>query len=143
MRRKPRIVLDANVLVSRLLMPDSQPARAVRLAVEMGDILLSQAVIDELSEVLGRAKFDRYVSRAVRTDFVRKLLAIAEVVEIAERVQACRDPKDDKYLDVAINGNADCILSGDRDLQALHPFLGIAILSPVEFIEMQDKLPSK
>ena len=139
MRPKPRIVLDTNVLVSRLLLPNSLPARAVRLTVEEGDILTSRAILNELADVLGRPKFDKYVSLDDRKTFIRKLMAIAQMVEVIRQVQACRDPKADKYLDVAINGQ-DCILTGDRDLLVLTPFMGIEILSPAELIEAWERL---
>ena len=66
MLRRPRVVLDTNVLISRLLMPNSLPAQAVSLAVDEGDILISRAVLSELVEVIGRPKFDKYVSLADR-----------------------------------------------------------------------------
>ena len=56
-------------------------------------------------------------------------------VPIRETVQACRDPTDDRVLDVAVNGGAACIVSGDDDLLVLHPFRGILILSPAAFVE--------
>ena len=93
-----------------------------------------------LADVLGRPKFDKYVSLDDRKTFIRKLMAITQMVEVIRQVQACRDPKDDKYLDVAINGQADCILTGDRDLLVLTPFMGIEILSPSELMEAWERL---
>ena len=135
MRRRPRVVLDTNVLVSRLLIPKSLPARAVSLAVDEGEILTSRAVLNELADVIGRPKFDRYVTLEERKTFLRKFITISLMVEIVRQVQVCRDPKDDKYLDVAINGQADCILTGDLDLLVLTPFMGVEILSPEKFIK--------
>jgi predicted nucleic acid-binding protein len=59
-------------------------------------------------------------------------------VEIIQTIQASRDPKDDKFLEVAINGSADFILSGNSDLLALHPFHEIPIYSPSQFLEKKD-----
>jgi predicted nucleic acid-binding protein len=56
------------------------------------------------------------------------------LVDVTERVAACRDPKDDKFLELAVSGRASCIVSGDKDLLALHPFRGIAILNPAAFL---------
>ena len=50
-------------------------------------------------------------------------------------VRECRDPKDDKFLEVALNGKAGLILSGDADLLALHPSQGAAILSPARYLK--------
>jgi predicted nucleic acid-binding protein len=56
------------------------------------------------------------------------------LVEITEMIEACRDPKDNKVLEVAVNGQATCIVTGDEDLRILHPFRGIPILTPAEFL---------
>jgi predicted nucleic acid-binding protein len=55
------------------------------------------------------------------------------VVEVTERLAECRDPKDDKFLELAVNGKATCIVSGDDDLLVLNAFRGVAILTPQEF----------
>jgi predicted nucleic acid-binding protein len=62
------------------------------------------------------------------------LIARAELVEIKERIAACRDPTDDKFLELAVNGRADLIVSGDADLLALNPFRGIPIITPAMFV---------
>jgi putative PIN family toxin of toxin-antitoxin system len=64
------------------------------------------------------------------------ILAAAERVEIREKIAACRDPTDDKFLDVAINGQADYIVSGDADLLILNPFRHIPILNPADFVTL-------
>jgi predicted nucleic acid-binding protein len=56
-------------------------------------------------------------------------------VEISETIVACRDPKDDQYLALAINGGAECIVTGDEDLLVLHPFRSIPILTARSFLE--------
>ena len=131
-----RIVIDTNVLISRLLLPASVPGRAVRTAVDVGQLLVSQATMMELADVLGRAQFDPYLSVAERQEFVRLLGRIAEMVPILRMVRACRDPRDDKVLEVALNGRADVMITGDRNLLALNPFLGIAILSPAAYLAL-------
>ncbi len=55
-------------------------------------------------------------------------------VQITETVQACRDPDDDKILELAVNGGGDYIVTGDDDLPVLNPFRGIAIVSPAELL---------
>ena len=134
MARNERIVLDNNALVSRLLLPESTPGRAVRKAVNEGQLLVSEATLMELAEVLARRKFDRYVSVADRQRFLRLLGSVAEMVSIAYPIRACRDPRDDKFLEVAVNGAATAIVTGDRDLLVLNPFHGVAILSPARYL---------
>ena len=59
----------------------------------------------------------------------------AELVTITERIVACRDPTDDKFLELAVNGHADLIVSGDADLLALNPFRDIPIVTPAVFVQ--------
>ena len=129
-----RIVADTNLLVSRLLLPQSLPAQAVRKAVDEGQLVVSDATLGELADVLSRAKFDPYVSLEDRQDFIRVLNRVAERIIVTAPIKACRDPKDDKFLEVALHGQAQVILTGDRDLLTLHPFRGVDILSPREYL---------
>ena len=135
MAERPRVVIDTNVLVSRLLAPRSVPAEAVRHAVAAGVLLLSEATVAELAQVLARAKFDAYVSVADRQHFLRLLGRIAVTVPIVHRVQACRDPTDDKFLEVAINGDAAMLITGDADLRLMRSFRGIPILTPAAYLQ--------
>ena len=134
MKSKDRFVFDTNVLVSAALLSDSKPAEAFRRARQIGEILSSVPVAAELNEVLGRDKFDRYITREDRERFLVAFLRAAIVIEITEPIVACRDPKDDKFLELAVNGSATCIVTGDDDLLALHPFRGIPIISVARFL---------
>ncbi|MBC9868545.1 MAG: putative toxin-antitoxin system toxin component, PIN family [Opitutae bacterium] len=132
---RPRIVVDTNALVSRLLLPNSVPCRATQKAVEESILLISDATLAELADVLSRRKFDPYVTVKDRKQFIRLLGRISERVYCVRRIEACRDPKDDKFPELAVNGDADLIISGDKDLLDLNPFMGIDILSPSEFLK--------
>jgi predicted nucleic acid-binding protein len=70
-------------------------------------------------------------------DKVRQIFAKAEPVTIVERIAACRDPTDDMFLELAVNGRADMIVTGDLDLLVLHPFRGIPIITPLAFSHAQ------
>jgi putative PIN family toxin of toxin-antitoxin system len=131
---RQRIVVDTNALVSRLLLPSSVPGQAVRRAVDNGILLVSEATMNELADVLARAKFDRYISLEDRQQFLRLLGRLAEFIPIGYKVRTCRDPSDDKFLEVALNGRADIILTGDADLLALNPWREVAIVSPAEYL---------
>jgi uncharacterized protein len=96
--------------------------------------LLSQASLAELTRVLNRPKFDRYVSADLRRAFVSALTAAAELVVILQGVHICRDPKDNLILEVALNGKADFILTGDHDLLTLGHFHGIPIRTPADYL---------
>lgn len=85
-------------------------------------------------EVLMRSKFDRYVTEERRLRFLANYFSIAVSVNISECIDACRDPKDNKFLELAVSGKADCIVTGDNDLLKLHPFRDVSILTLKEFI---------
>ncbi len=129
-----RIVVDTNVLVSRLLLPESVPGRAVRKVIDVARLLLSEATLAELARVLARAKFDRYVTVAERQGFLRRLGTIAVLVPIVHTIRASRDPGDDKFLELAVNGAAQRIVTGDADLLALDPFRGIGIVTLADYL---------
>jgi len=131
---KPYFVIDNNILISRLLLPNSIPAQAVRLASEKGILLISEETLQELTTVFERRKFDKYVSVEERKEFIRKLEIIAQKIEIIENIKVCRDRKDDKFIELAINGKAGVIITGDEDLLVLNNFEGIEILIPKDFV---------
>ena len=131
-----RYVLDTNVIVSALLFENGKPAHALRHALANGEVLLSLELLEELNEVLGRERFNRYVTSEEREEFLGVLVERAVLVEITKNVQECRDPKDDKVLELALNGEAHCIISGDRDLLVLHPFRGVVVTTADEFLRM-------
>jgi len=135
MKVRTRIVLDTNALVSRLLVPDSVPAQAVKKAVEEGEILMSESTLYELAEVLGREKFDAYVTIQDRQEFLRILGQIVEMVSILHAVHDCRDVRDNHILEVAVNGQSQVIVTGDEDLLVLNPFRGIPIIRPADYLE--------
>jgi putative PIN family toxin of toxin-antitoxin system len=132
-RKIDRIVVDTNVFVSAVVAPHSVPRQAVDQALDNGVLLFSTATMAELEEVLRRPKFDRYVSREDRAIFLSQLQAPAEFVPIVQLVRECRDPKDDKFLEVALNGRADVIITGDADLLGMHPWRGIGVLAPADY----------
>ena len=131
-----RCVFDTNVLISALLLPDSKPRRALDRALRDGRVLLSFAALAELYEVLSREQFRRYVVDEEVRLFLAALTREAEWVEENAQIKACRDPRDDKFLELAVSGHATHIVTGDSDLLALHPFRGIQILSPHSFLEL-------
>ena len=83
---------------------------------------------------MSRPKFERYISLEKRERFLLSFVQKSVLVEIKEKVQECRDRKDDKFLELAINGKATAIVSGDKDLLILHPFRGIPIMTVSQFL---------
>ena len=130
-----RVVIDTNAWLSRLLIADSVTAKAIDRALIECEILVSHETLEELADVLSREKFDRYVSLEDRQQFVRRLLQVATVIPVLSVITDCRDPKDNKFLALALDSESDCIVSGDEDLLALNPWRGIQIMSPASFLK--------
>lgn len=134
MQNDLRFVFDTNVLLSALLLKQSVSRPALDWALEHGTLLRSRATLDELNEVVWRKRFDKYVAEEERTLFLTAFMDVAELVEITEAIDECRDPKDNKFLELAVSGRAACIVSGDNDLLVLDPFRGIRVLPPRDFL---------
>lgn len=96
---------------------------------------MSMETLQELLSVLFRPKFDNYIPLSRRQAYYESLLLTAVLVESVAPISACRDAKDDKFLALAFTGHADFILTGDQDLLVLHPFRGVDILSPRQYLD--------
>jgi putative PIN family toxin of toxin-antitoxin system len=136
MSEAERLILDTNVVLSGLLFPGSKPSEAL-LKAQKARILASDATLLELIEVVGRARFDRYVEAGIRQRLLAEYIKTTERVEIYHSIRACRDVKDDKFLELAVDGRADAIVTGDNDLLDLHPFRGIAIMTPADYLSLK------
>ena len=139
MNHKTRYVFDTNVIISALLFNNSIPGQAFFRVLDDGLILISQSFAEELDDVLAREKFNRYITLEERERFLDGLIRESELVEITDTVRACRDAKDDRILELAVNGNAAFIVTGDDDLLVLNPFRGIQIVTPLQLLELIDK----
>lgn len=106
-------------------------------------LLLSRLTLDELVEVLHRPRLRlKYqLSDRILQATLRLIVARSEFVYPDVRITACRDPKDDKFLEVAVAGKADVIVSGDNDLLVLAPYDSIPILAPNHFLVLLDARP--
>ena len=129
-----RIVVDTNVFVSAALKDKSLPSIALHLATQRAVLLKSAATEAQLLDVIARPYLAPLIAPAT-LDWFRQLMAKAELVTITESIAACRDPTDDKFLELAVSGHADCILTGDADLLVLNPFRGIPIVNPSTFVQ--------
>ena len=122
---KDRVVIDTNILVSGYLFPQSIPGQAVDLCLSRRQLLMSIELISELASVLRREKFDRFLSRQRRDEFIAKTILESDFVAVSSVVAACRDSDDNKLLELAIDGDAAAVVTGDFELLVLSPFQGI------------------
>lgn len=137
MTDEPCCVVDTNVLISALLSAGGASNQAVYTILRRGVLLSSEKAFKELESSLNREKFDSYLRPEDRNDYLSLIRGGARFVEVDAQVEACRDPDDDKFLELAVSGGADVIVSGDDDLLVLDPFRGIPILSPDGFLESE------
>ena len=129
-----RIVCDTNILISALLLPESLPTQALIRAENTGTLLYSLPVLEEITTVLSRPKFSRYIDEDDITGFLARIHATWEKISIHCHIQDCRVPKDNKFLELAISGQANILISGDQDLLILHPYRTVSILTPSDFL---------
>jgi putative PIN family toxin of toxin-antitoxin system len=127
-------VIDTNTLISAFLFKNSTTKLAYDKARRLGELSASFETYDEFCGVLIREKFDKYVSLEIRLKIINEVKDILVFAEISERIIDCRDPKDNKFLELALAANAACIVTGDNDLLIMNPFRGIPILNAVNFI---------
>ncbi len=132
-------VFDTNTLVSAALFEHSKPGQALRRALRRGRVLLSSPTLEELAAVLQREKFEHYVTSAEREAFLVALVEKALFIEPTAEIRACRDAKDNKFLELAVSGGATYIISGDDDLLVLHPFRAIAIMTAAAFLQATEE----
>ena len=131
---RERVVIDTNVLISGLFSTTSTPAKAVEKAAAKAQLVATLETLRELIEKLHSPKFDRYVRRERRDALLERVASLFEIIDVLQSIRASRDPKDDKFLDAAVNGRADVIVTGDKDLLDLNPSRGIAIVSPADYL---------
>ncbi|MCK8785368.1 putative toxin-antitoxin system toxin component, PIN family [Roseomonas sp. NAR14] len=127
-------MIDANTVVSAALSPEGTARRAIAAARARGSIALSQAVFDEIAEVLARPKFARVLGADRRLEILEMLSAAAVWVEPGVAVTDCRDGKDNRYLELALAAGASSIVSGDADLLVLDPWRGIRVMQAAAFL---------
>ncbi len=130
------IVIDTNVLISGFLKPDSTPKKALLKALHQGVLLESQQTYHELSTRISRSKFDKYTTDELRADYLRLLANNCVWIEPTETITDCiDDPDDNIFLELAVSGQASCIVSGDKHLLNMNPYRGIPILTSGQFLE--------
>ncbi len=129
------VIFDTNCLISAALIAGSVNAQALDKVFRSGTLAFSRETFAELVEVLYRSIFDNYLADERRTQLVARIERNATFFTLSETIRACRDPKDNMFLELALVARVSCIVSGDNALLELHPFRNIPILSPADFLK--------
>lgn len=134
-----RVVLDTNTLVSAFLF--SGPASRLVPLWQRGQltVLVSRSILEEYYRVLAYPKFG--LSQAEIKDLIEEeLLPYIEAVRVSRRLPVvCRDPDDMKFLECAVTGRAEYLITGDQDLRSLGSYRGVTIVTAAEFLQRTER----
>jgi putative PIN family toxin of toxin-antitoxin system len=136
-----RVVFDTSTLVSAALRLDSIPHQALLRALRFCDLCASEATLGELKEVLAREKFRRYLPGAARQKFLLRIENSVRRFAVREEDclslnPACRDPKDNKFLALAAEAEAEVLVSSDEDLLVLDPWKDVRVVRLADFLNL-------
>jgi putative PIN family toxin of toxin-antitoxin system len=137
-----RVVVDTNVLISGVIKPKSRIASFYTYLKQRDFLLLySSDSFGELARVLfrllRRGKYD--LSQEGIESVLDLIVTLGQKVKIVSTINASRDLADNNFLELAVDGRADYLVSGDKDLLILNPFQNIPIITPAEFLELLEK----
>ena len=130
-----RVVIDTNVLLSALRGGSTRTILDALIARRF-DLLTSEPLMRELRNVLSRPEWLNALEPSACHELLSTIGEAATFVIPTQRITACRDPEDDALLECALDGRADVLMTGDKDLLALTPFRGLRILRPSEFLRL-------
>ncbi len=130
------IVIDTNVLISAVLNPSGTPNQAVTKAITHFQLIQSESTYEELVTRIQKKKFDRYISWEDRADFLAMIHRKSLFLEIEFQVNLCDDQDDNKFLDLARDGNSLYLITGDSDLLILQQYLHTYIVKPAQFLDL-------
>jgi uncharacterized protein len=132
---KPCIILDTNTFVSGIIFKGDVLRRIVQFAIAEYEVVFSPETWDELAFVFQREKFEQNLPLGLRLSVLAQLASRVKVIHPTTRVTDCRDPRDNKFLELALDAHVQTIVSGDADLKVLDPWRGVRILSPEIFAQ--------
>jgi len=128
-----RVVIDTNILVSAFVFRGIKPTKCFQYVLRHGDIIFTNETFSEFKNIYNH-KFGQKISIETRRSVLTVLSKFGRFVDSTVSYEDCRDPKDNMFLEAAVSGKADYIITGDKDLRVLSPFREIPILSPDEFL---------
>ncbi|MEM6405049.1 MAG: putative toxin-antitoxin system toxin component, PIN family [Pseudomonadota bacterium] len=132
---KPRFVVDTNLLISAALIKNSISQEGVFHILRTGKLVFSPGTYAELNNVLNRPKFDRYICKEKKRKYLALYQSISHFVIPEKHFTHCRDKRDNIFLDAAVAGNAEALITGDHDLLVLGNIEKIPILKMTDFLK--------
>jgi putative PIN family toxin of toxin-antitoxin system len=136
MQKVSRIIIDTNLWISFLITKDYSKLDDILFS-KQSILIFSQELLDEFLEVAGRPKFRRFFTTSDIEELLETIDEFADFVIVNTKINICRDEKDNFLLSLSVDGNADFLLTGDKDLLTLTNFGNTSIITITEFL--QDK----
>lgn len=136
-----RVILDTNVVVSGICFPKSICGQILQNPLDGMKLVWSVELIGEVFRVISRSKLDRYAPLESRLAAARAAIASGNLISIGQISRQCRDRNDDHILQLAVDGMADYIVTGDEDLLVHNPFAGVGIVNPKQFWSLRSSSP--
>lgn len=130
-----RIILDTNLWISFLISSKYNKLDTL-LSSNKCKLLFSEELLEEFISVAGRPKIQKYISNKELNEVLEVIDQVAYFIKVTSKIHICRDPKDDFLLSLAIDGRADYLLTGDKDLLILEKIENTKIISITEFFHM-------
>lgn len=128
-----KIVFDSNVFISAFVIPGSQAERAIlKIIEENSSLIISKEIISEVLRILS-SKFNREKEALSRTALY--LTDVAHIVKTTRKIKILKDDPDNRILECAVAGNAEFIVTGDKEMLRLKEFEEIKIISLKQFLE--------
>jgi len=128
-----KVVIDTNVFISAFYLPDPRPAEVVFLARRKRILnFISPQILKEIERILQKKLL---WDNAKTESAVSRIRIFSEMVHPKERLEVIADDPDNRILECAVEGHAEFIISGDKHLLNLKAYQGIAIVTPVDFLE--------
>ncbi len=137
------IVFVASTIVGAAISLASVPGLSLRRAFETDILALSSPISAEYEDVLFRPRLAKYVKAAGRDTVLQGLRTLAVVFYPQITVADCRDAKDNKYLELALESGAAIIVSSDNDLLVLDPWRDVRILRPADYLAFTAPAPGR
>ena len=135
---RKRVVFDTSTIISAMIKPDSIPGHAVQKAILECDVFISDETFVELQSVAFRQKFDRYFSPdgVSRQQFLALYAVKGIRAAVSEFITDCADPKDNKFLSLAVAAKAEFLVSGDKKhLLSMNPYRDIQIVTAARLLQ--------
>lgn len=123
-----RLVVDTNIWVTYLFKANNLFISRMDRLLVAHTLLYSENTLQELIETLQKPKLLRFLDTQNNSAFIRLYRQTGEKIKVTSNVLECRDPKDNQFLALAMDGNADFLITGDKDLLTLGVFNRVPIV---------------